>query len=329
MQYIEYARHCKANKRVEELLTRCLRMHPTKPELWVYGAKYALDTDGDMRAARGYMQRGLRFCDRSRMLWLEYGKLEMLYVAKLAGRRRILRLEGTNSTIEDKPIEDNEIDADTIALSALTAEDINPALAGGEDASEAALKNLASAPVLTGAIPMAVFNAAMQRFGDDLQLALQFFNTFADFKQVPSLETVLQHTIDVMSEISPMSMEFMSCVFRRPFILMASDSPEFPAALGQSIQYIDLAIEDRPGITKELVGLAITWLAPLYRKQELDESLKRVIGASLRQFTKALDQGQFVEIVKGLKSEKRVDDAKHLLKFGIKHFGSTEQLLQI
>lgn len=46
MQYVAYARKQKSNKRVSQILTTVLRLHPTKAELWIYAANYALKRGG-------------------------------------------------------------------------------------------------------------------------------------------------------------------------------------------------------------------------------------------------------------------------------------------
>ncbi|KAF2096342.1 hypothetical protein NA57DRAFT_42592 [Rhizodiscina lignyota] len=329
MQYIEYARQCKANKKVEELLTRCLRLHPTKPDLWVFAANYALEHDGDIKAARGYMQRGLRFCESNKMLWVEYGKLEMIYVAKIAARRRILGLDGSDASAEENQGRQNDMDADTIALPALTAEDINPRLAENEATNEAALQHLESAPVLTGAIPIAVFDAAMKQFGNNARLAQQFFDTFAKFAQVPSLKNILQHILDSMHAISPDSLATLLCEFKMPIVGLAITSPELPAALGQSINSINRVLDEMPAKKNEIVEDATSWMLPLEREDQLDESLKKVISASVRRYMKTLDQAHFLKFIRNLESDRRTEEAVDLLRIGMKHFGTNEELLQM
>jgi U3 small nucleolar RNA-associated protein 6 len=93
MSYLQFAREVKALKKFKTVLTAAIRLHPTKTELWLYAAKWALEEESDMNGARSYMQRGTRFCTRSQVLWIEYAKLEMIYLAKIAMRRKILGLD--------------------------------------------------------------------------------------------------------------------------------------------------------------------------------------------------------------------------------------------
>src|SRR5437016_3559762 len=155
MQYIEYARKEKAIKKLHQILTSVLRLHPTKPELWMYAARYTAD-GADMTAARSYMQRGLRFCKTSRGLWVEYAKLEMAYIAKISARRQILGLDDVGPENEEV-IGTNAPDEDIIKLPELTAEDMDPTLEEGDDSDQNLWQNIASTPALSGAIPLAIF----------------------------------------------------------------------------------------------------------------------------------------------------------------------------
>ncbi|KAH0066748.1 hypothetical protein KCU66_g23693, partial [Aureobasidium melanogenum] len=152
MQYLEFCRKEAANKKLAKALTQCLRMHPIKWDVWTWAAKYYFEQQADMQTARSYMQRGLRFCKRERKLWLEYAKLEMLYVAKIAARRKIL---GLDIERKEKQIDSTlDADADMMALPDVTADEIKPegAPEPKQAVDEEALKKLAASPALNGDI---------------------------------------------------------------------------------------------------------------------------------------------------------------------------------
>ena len=67
-QYLSYLRSQKSTgKKMKEVLTSVLRMHPTKPDLWVWGARTALDADADMTSARAScLSNGEMASDHSR-----------------------------------------------------------------------------------------------------------------------------------------------------------------------------------------------------------------------------------------------------------------------
>ncbi|KAF2091169.1 hypothetical protein K490DRAFT_71397 [Saccharata proteae CBS 121410] len=287
MQYIEYARKEKANKKLEQILTSLLRMHPTKPELWIYAARYATDAQADMTGARGYMQRGLRFCKSSKLLWLEYAKLEMIYVAKIAARRTILGLDQERKPKKTQT-EDDTAD-DMIALPEITAEDIDPSLAKDAPVDDVALQNLASTPVLTGAIPMAVFDAAMQNFNNASSVGEQFFDMFAEFEKTPCMRTLLQHVLEYLQTNTPTDLATQSCYWRLPLVGVDTSSPDFPRALGTCLERIKESMassEKKPAVATKAIAL----LLPLLDAEELDANIRKVLNASLRQFRRNLDQ---------------------------------------
>lgn len=325
-QYLTYLRSQKSTgKKLKEVLTSVLRMHPTKPDLWVWGARTALDVDADMTSARGYMQRGLRFCKNSRQLWLEYAKLEMLYVAKIAARRQIL---GLDQERKKKEVAD-DLDADMIALPDVTAEDINPSLAKDDGVDEIALQNLANTPVLQGAIPRAIFDEAMKQFQNDPKLAEQFFDMFAEFDRTPCTKGLLQYIVDTLNKRNPTAVSTQICNFRLPVFGLEPTSPEFPSAVGKSLQSIRTSLQQSPLTKHQLAEKAIMWLVPILRQEELDDALRKVLSASLRQYIRALqNEEQFANIVSASQQAKHTDDVRILFEYWAKQWPGSDRLLQ-
>jgi U3 small nucleolar RNA-associated protein 6 len=284
MQYIEFARSQKANKKLGKLLTEVLRMHPAKAEVWIYAARYAVDVQADVQAARGYLQRGLRFNQRSRAMYLEYARLEMGYVAKISARRRILGLEPGKEI--QKKVESTSLgeEADMIALPSLTPEDLARETGEGDDemSLNAPKNDPTLTPALSGAIPLAIFDAAMKQFDSASDLAEQFFAMFAVFTNVSVQPRILQHVIDNMLTISPTSSCTSSCVCRRPTIGVPINDPSFPAALGKALKEIRAALaesSEKPVLARKVAE----WLQPISEQEDLAPELKQVISATLKQ----------------------------------------------
>ncbi|KAI9723713.1 MAG: hypothetical protein M1812_001013 [Candelaria pacifica] len=288
MQYVEFARKEKANKKLTQILTGVLRMHPTKPELWIYAAQYAMDEHADMTAARSYMQRGLRFCKTSRSLWLEFAKLEMIYISKIAARRKILGLDKPR-TLKGEA----EMDENMISLPELTAEDINPSLARDDSIDEVALQNLSATPAMNGAIPMAIFDTAMKQFQNDAGIGEQFFNLFAIFEGLPCLPKILQHVVDQMRTSTPSNASALACYFRQPIIGIEILSADFPSALGVSYERWKTSLKEASRIF-EVAARAITWLLPLSKVEDVEPGVRTVLSVMLKQtmrrFSEAVEQ---------------------------------------
>lgn len=335
MQYIEYARKEKANKKLAQILTSVLRMHPTKPELWIYAARYAMDSEADITAARSYMQRGLRFCANSTLLWLEYARLETMYVAKIAARRHILGLDSDRSKEQQNTASDDP-NADVVALPDVTAEDINPSLAKDDGVDETALENLAATPVLTGAIPMAVFDAAMKQFPKNVRVAEQFFDVFAEFDKTPCTRRILEHAATYMLKSFPGTVPAIVCGFKLPLTGTDPSSAELPAALGRCLDNIKSSMKEFPQLKREIAEKAAIWILPFTHDAQLDPDIRRVASSTLRQWLPALEEtrreaeagSKVADIVLSLQREGRLEDADSLLSIGLKRYGSNERLLQ-
>ncbi|MCJ1244581.1 U3 snoRNP protein [Trapelia coarctata] len=277
MQYLEYSKQQKAYKKVAQIFTSLLRLHPTKPELWIMAAKYVMEDQGDMTGGRSYMQRGLRFCKQSRELWLEYAKLELLYIAKITARRRILGLDSVPGS-EDPLLSIQEEDADHIALPATTAEDVDPSLRADSLGDETSLLNLDATPALSGAIPIAIFDAAMGKF-HDAYFAEQFFNLTTSFETLSCSSKISKHIADALSSLDPTSPSSISCSIRQPLIGIQHRSPEFPVALGSVLKRINLSIEAQ--LSVELYEKAVEWLTSYLILKDLDSDIRTVIAATL------------------------------------------------
>lgn len=284
LQYIEYARQQKAHKKLSQIFTNALRLHPTNAELWVYAAKYVLDDHADMTQARSYMQRGLRFCKSSRMLWIQYAKLEMIYITKISARRQILGLDQPQEDPEPVTTADDP-DADMIALPKITAEDINPTLGKDEEVDQVALQNLSSTPALSGAIPMAIFDTAMKHFNNDERFGHEFYDMVSQFEGTECFHKILGHVVDALRASSPASYHTRICYIKFPTAGISVTSPEFPRAFGASLGRLKESPQD-----KKLAEEMVKWLRPLTETEELDPALHKVLSATLQKSQRIVDE---------------------------------------
>jgi U3 small nucleolar RNA-associated protein 6 len=333
MQYIEFARKDKAYKRLNEILTTVVRLHPTKPELWIYAANYFMESQGDITDARSYMQRGLRFCKNSEVLWLEYAKLETVYVGKIAGRRRILGLD-----VDRTRMPDVDADDDVIALPEVTAEDVNPSLRKEDGVDEVALQNLASAPILTGAIPIAVFDSAMKQFNNGPVVAEKFFEMFAEFDQVPCTRRILQHVLGHLEQTSPRAVETIACSFRSQLFSLRPVSEDFPVALGNALEFLGTAIRQYPGYKTHISEVAIRQILALLvveGSEDMDPVVQKVLSSRLRKFVRIMEEARnsdgsaVIELAKALQHEGKRSHAQFLVGSSLKQWGTNEEVQQL
>ncbi|KAK3646840.1 U3 snoRNP protein [Elasticomyces elasticus] len=288
LKYIQFCQKERANKKLAEVFTSYLRLRPREYNGWVLAAKWYAEEEGDMSTARGYLQRGLRFCKDERKLWLEYLQLEMVYLAKLAARRQILGLDETRD--ETVPDEDENM----ISLPTITAADIAPESSKGlEEYDAAALKRMADAPAFTGAIPIAIFDAAMKEFKDSAEMAGDMFELVADYASVPSAKKILQHISTHMQATTPKSLETVLAEARLALFGLNVQSDEFPAALLAALSAIITGCTSLPENQKaELAEKAAEIMLPyLERDQdddELDPDVVTAIVASIKKYLKVM-----------------------------------------
>jgi U3 small nucleolar RNA-associated protein 6 len=284
-QYIEYAREQKAFKKLSLIFTDALRLQPTNADLWVYAAKYSLEDHADMTQSRSYMQRGLRFCKSSRKLWVHYAKLELIYIAKLIARQRIL---GLDQEIDPSASADNgamDPNADMIAIPRLTGEDVNPSGRDEDGVDDTALQNLNSTPALSGAIPIAIFDSAMKHFSNSDQFGHEFYDMVAEFEDVPCLRKILGHALDAMMEAKPASYHTQICYIKFPTAGIRATSADFPRALGEALGRLKEHRGDR-NVAREVVA----WLRPLAQTEGLEPSLQKVLGVTLLSAERTLQE---------------------------------------
>jgi U3 small nucleolar RNA-associated protein 6 len=286
MSFLECARKAKATKKFKTVLTAAIRLQPTKSEFWLYAARWALETDADMGGARSYMQRGTRFCIRSKDLWIEYAKLEMIYLAKIAMRRQILGLD-IDRTIEEpeETVEDMAFDpsADEITFSDVKMHSLKPSMIEKVEVDAEAAKDPINTPALQGAIPLAIFDAARKQPFFNASAAADFFNMFTVFTQVRCLPKILRHVLDSMRESYPIDPSTCNCYIRQPVVGVNLASPEFPLALGTSLE----RLKEELGRVKErdraaLVIKTKAWIGSVLAVENLDHGIRTVLEHTIR-----------------------------------------------
>ena len=290
MQYINYARKQRSNKKVSQILTSVLRLHPTKVELWIYAANYAMEDRGDITEARSYMQRGLRFCKKDERIWIEYARLEMIYISKIVGRRQILGLDDQRDQQEDES-RIKELNGDVVALPAITAEDIDPHKRPSADVDQEALEKLSASPALLGAIPTAIFAAAMKDFKDSNKLCHQFFDMVAEFNNLRCTAQILVHLTETMHAFAPGDPETLIRWIQQPVIGTDVSSAGFPTNFGVSLDRIQTSfkrLESSSAVPNILRPRTILeqqifeWLLSYLKYEDLDPDIRKVIVMTLR-----------------------------------------------
>lgn len=282
-----------------------------------------LEDEADMMGARGYLQRGLRFCKGMGAIWVEFARLECFYVAKIAARRRILGVDGERKA--DGAVQD--VDEDMLKLPMVTQEDINPSLDTDAAIDEVALQNMENTPALTGAIPMAVFDAAMKEFNHDGKLAEEFFDMAAEFDRSTALDKILKHIVDSMVANKPDNIHTITCQFLLPISGVEVSSDSFPGALATSLATVRDTMKRFPLKKQQIAKSAINRLLSVACTHELDLDIKTALAASLRQYVKTIGgPDEVTPLALQLQEKKLVKEARYLVDIATKVYPSDRKL---
>ena len=154
LEWIAYAKSEMSSKVLSKIFARALQLHPRNAKLWVHAAAYEWDM-GNVTASRTLLQRGIRLNSKAEELWREYFRMEVLFTARLAERRRVLGLGKSAKNI---------VDAEAEGESAIAIGDLDEEGKGGgavalpeTQSVEAGLEEL-----LAGSIPKAVVRYARE-----------------------------------------------------------------------------------------------------------------------------------------------------------------------
>ncbi|KAK6527917.1 U3 snoRNP protein [Arthrobotrys megalospora] len=290
--YAEFCRSQKSYGLLRKVLDSMLRLHPTKPDLWIYAAKIAVDDNDNMAEARSYMQRGLRFSRRSsKELWLEYAKFECVFIGKVAAKTAtILGLENgdapdPNGLNFDDIEEDSSVtlEGDEITLPTITESELNgePEPPQEDEKLKQKLAEQANKDVLEGVIPIIVFEEAIEAIPGDSSLPVSFFKLFERFGDIECQKRLLA-CVDVhLMTTYPTDAGALLCHVRESLVGIQVTDAAFPAALKIAFKRFGEArskAEDRKAVYDGFVGM----LGDILSKGKtveggLDESLERAV----------------------------------------------------
>ncbi|KAI4260871.1 MAG: hypothetical protein LQ352_000026 [Teloschistes flavicans] len=241
LQYLTYARKQKSNKRVSRIMSDMLRLHPVSPDLWIYAANYTMDERADVTEARAYMQRGLRFCRHSKQLWDAYLRLEMIYISKLSVQRQILGLDPT-SPKKDRVLIDEDMTEERFTLPLTTSEGRKQDRPTTDFAGQVSPSDgIVSTPAIAGAIPIAVFDAAMKEFPSDAAFGARLYDSVTTFHGLPCIRKILHHVVEALMTAMPTNAASLCCFVTEPIQGISAASLEFPGALMNMLDRLEIS----------------------------------------------------------------------------------------
>ncbi|KAL5601494.1 uncharacterized protein BROUX77_005743 [Berkeleyomyces rouxiae] len=279
LAYLDYTASIKATKRWRLTVTRALRMRPMDAGLWVMAAN-KMASHGDMASARRFYMRACRFCVHDGIVWAEYARCEMVWLAKLALKNK--DKEGAKALDAVKPhqVDDddrislagNEDESDSDEDEIVRADSSGKATAVFSAEDKQGLSN----PALDGALPLAIFKIASGQKFWNADAAELFFNVFTSFRGLVVHERLVQVVVDTLEESFPQSPVTLLCKVRRPVTGISPLTAEFPRALREVVPLFKEAVEtasDKVAFGEK----AVQWLDSLLATEGLDGDISKVL----------------------------------------------------
>lgn len=195
LQYIDFALRSKSGRAAGKIFAEAISLHPNFVPFWITAASWEYFSNHNIHAARVLLQRANRLNPQSKEILLEYCRLELCYREKVMQRLEVFGVE--DSDLKEAAVSLSDVPdgkkGDKGALEQISDLNANSGLGSSRNGSNenAPGSNKASDiesakkknPFFAGAIPIAVFNAAIKAFPSDLGLRAQFaliVNSFAD-----------------------------------------------------------------------------------------------------------------------------------------------------
>ncbi|GAO46438.1 hypothetical protein G7K_0669-t1 [Saitoella complicata NRRL Y-17804] len=336
VQYINYARSQKSNKVINRAFASALQMHPTCPQLWILAAQHQFEENGDVTAGRTFMQRGLRLNKDSEDMWVEYAKLEMVYIAKLYARRRIL---GIDEQEEETKQEESEDDEDgNIKLPTIIAAEMDDGTPKDKnllsEVEVKALTNAANNPALSGAIPLSITKSAFSALPKSTSLPTRLWELFESFKQLPEVRQQLCQMVEdylrTQFPNTPKALFFLLVLPTKTLEHGAVD-PAFPAALREVLKgFSATLVAARP--RAELYDLFLAYLHEYLSLPVLETNLEKLLSAFFAKTVKdAEKEGElgakgYAVWVRRLLAKERNAEAGQVLERAVRKWGESRDL---
>ena len=289
-EYLTFARDMKATKRYRKVMTRALRMHPAKAELWVLAGRRSA-SNGDMPTARSFFMRGVRFCTREPTVWLEYTRCEMEWLRhmetrkdKKGGTERAITEQAEHSDDEIRFNDGDDSDDDIDENGRMVLPDPEKA-AKKQVFDDATAQKLENNPALDGAIPQAIFDISRKQTFFNAGVAERFFDLFSTFDGVNSQGRILQHIMTTMQELYPNDPSTLYCYTRHPLVGLDVKTPAYPRALREALARLKSSLEtttDKPSLAEKTAS----WIEPLLSTKDLDAGIRTVLEHTLRTLPK-------------------------------------------
>lgn len=209
--YLTFAKENGAIKVIYKIYSKLLQLQPRNIDAWLSAAKYEFESNNNAKGARVLFQRGLRFNSDSMELWLNYFQFELVYIAKLLTRRKVLglitekqqldQLEAEQSEYKEKLNEksNQDLDSDKIAL---PTEDLRDELNTLPDADMNMLGNPETNPALKGDVALAIFDSCISS-------VISLKDPFTKEKEMKRLFELMEKFLSIIDKFDNLNQDYL------------------------------------------------------------------------------------------------------------------------
>ena len=192
--WLEYIKHCiqfESTKVLSRVFGQALLLHPLEVKLWILASRFEMENQSNMPAARTLMHRALRIIPENEELWLEYFRLELLYLDKL-NKRKEMMLGGKTMELSCYNDEDSST---AVNVENSLANSISIDVPELDDEKQSSLSSLPSSFLNTENLLQVIFDSAIEKF-PSLSFAQRFLSIFEECNIFPAATcSYIQNTI--------------------------------------------------------------------------------------------------------------------------------------
>ncbi|KAJ3089957.1 U3 snoRNP protein [Quaeritorhiza haematococci] len=282
VQYFEWCKSVGSSKALGRNFAKAIQLHPTKPTFWIAAASYEFSENNNITSSRVLLQRGIRINPECTKLWIEYFKLELLWVEKIKLRRKVLfggnsgvGAGSTKMDVEEKEKESADMDDDdeeneddeesgngvNVVVPQLQVETNSSGPQLGKDtvisktttesddkmSDQKSLSDMQQM-VLQYAIPRAVYKNAIKAVPRDLDFRREFLKLYRELG--PETKAAQQDVYESILADFTDSPDARAVLCERHFSLEpladGAADPGYPAVLKKCIMDYNQAVEDLP-----------------------------------------------------------------------------------
>jgi U3 small nucleolar RNA-associated protein 6 len=233
--WVEYFDWCKtvgSTKVLARSFGKAIQMHPTKSLFWIMAAKWEWEENCNIAGARVLMQRGLRIIPKDQKLWLEYFKLELLWLTKLSDRKTILFGKEEELKVIGEDF-DGEVDKN-INIPVLEIEESSQ---NEEDVNIETNQNNAIIDVL---IPRVIFKNSILSIDNDINFRHNFIKIYQQFdldttSAIDEIYATIENDFDTVESYKILAERFVSNIDH--------GNSNFPFELKKSVESYKSRIE--------------------------------------------------------------------------------------